>query len=254
MKTAQFKRNISRAIVYALISIYVPFLFCGCASEEDSRLLVGTLVGGAYPGNAGAQFVGSALVANANSRSQGVANAQTNSSYETLPSPRKMLSFEELAEALNLTIVQKEKVFTLLQKSHKEQITVRADSNLDSGQKQLIIQGIQRENAITMAKILTPKQYQTWATYRWGVRCEASVANPVEETTPKQGLVSIVCSEENCDIFTDDSFIGNAPAKLQLSEGMHVVEVKKTGFKDYKKEIKVMEGSELNLKAVLEKE
>jgi uncharacterized membrane protein len=48
--------------------------------------------------------------------------------------------------------------------------------------------------------------------------------------------------------------VGNSPAKLKLSEGSHVIEVKKAGFKDHKKEIKVMDGSESNLKAVLEKE
>ena len=48
--------------------------------------------------------------------------------------------------------------------------------------------------------------------------------------------------------------MGNSPAKLKLSEGSHLIEVKKAGFKDYRNEIKVMDGSELNLNAVLVKE
>ena len=37
-------------------------------------------------------------------------------------------------------------------------------------------------------------------------------------------------------------------------EGEHVVEVKKPGFKDYRKQIKISDGAELTLRAVLEKQ
>jgi hypothetical protein len=40
---------------------------------------------------------------------------------------------------------------------------------------------------------------------------------------------------------------------VKLAEGAHVVEVKRPGFKDYRRPIQITEGSELTLRAVLEK-
>jgi hypothetical protein len=64
-----------------------------------------------------------------------------------------------------------------------------------------------------------------------------------------------VASEANdCEVFVDGSFVGNTPAKLRLSEGAHSVEVKKVGYKTYKKDVTVSEGSELTLRPSLQKE
>ena len=83
-------------------------------------------------------------------------------------------------------------------------------------------------------------------------------AGVVSASTPdspsKTGLVNVKADDESHEIFVDGAFVGNSPAKLKLAEGPHVVEVKKPGFKDYRKEIKVEEGSELTLRAVLEKQ
>jgi hypothetical protein len=70
----------------------------------------------------------------------------------------------------------------------------------------------------------------------------------------KSGLVNVTTGDASFEIYADGAFVGNSPAKLEISEGAHVIEVKKAGFKDYKREIKVLAGSELNLNAVLEKE
>ena len=51
----------------------------------------------------------------------------------------------------------------------------------------------------------------------------------------------------------DGAFVGNSPAKLKLSEGKHVVEVRKPGFKVYRRELQVSAGSELSLRAALDK-
>jgi len=70
------QRRLSPQIpILAACGTAVACLLAGCATEEDSRLLLGTLIGGAYPGNPSAQIVGGALVANANARSQGMAAA-----------------------------------------------------------------------------------------------------------------------------------------------------------------------------------
>jgi hypothetical protein len=80
-------------------------------------------------------------------------------------------------------------------------------------------------------------------------------ANPggLPAVGPKTGMVNVTANDDSCEIFVDGEFVGNAPAKVKLTEGAHVIEVKKSGFKDYRKQIKISEGSELTLRAVLEK-
>ena len=72
--------------------------------------------------------------------------------------------------------------------------------------------------------------------------------------TLKTGLVNVLAADESYEIFVDGAFVGNTPAKVKLTEGTHVVEVKKAGFKDYRKQIKITEGSELTLRAALEQQ
>jgi hypothetical protein len=68
------------------------------------------------------------------------------------------------------------------------------------------------------------------------------------------GVVIVKTDDESCDVFVDGKFVGNPPAKVKLAEGSHVIEVRKTGFKDYRKQLSVADGSELTLRAVLEKQ
>jgi hypothetical protein len=55
------------------------------------------------------------------------------------------------------------------------------------------------------------------------------------------------------DIEVDGSFVGNTPSDVQVSEGEHTVSVKKTGFKDWERKMKVSGGSSVHLNAELEK-
>jgi len=77
---------------------------------------------------------------------------------------------------------------------------------------------------------------------------------PATANTSKTGFINVKADDESEEIFVDSAFVGNTPAKLKLSPGPHVVEVKKPGFKTYRKEISVAEGSELTLRVVLEKQ
>ncbi len=72
-------------------------------------------------------------------------------------------------------------------------------------------------------------------------------------STANTGYVNVRADQDGCDIFVDGAFVGNSPAKLQLAEGSHVIEVKKTGYKDYRRELKVLAGSDLTLAPGLEK-
>jgi len=74
-----------------------------------------------------------------------------------------------------------------------------------------------------------------------------------QASSSKFGFVNVTADDPTFEVFADGAFVGNSPAKLKLSEGLHTIEVRKEGFKDYKKEIRVTDGSELNLRAVLEK-
>jgi hypothetical protein len=69
----------------------------------------------------------------------------------------------------------------------------------------------------------------------------------------KTGLVTVKADDEASEVFVDAAYMGNTPARLKLAEGSHTIEVRRAGFKGYRQEIKVSEGSELNVRAVLEK-
>jgi len=68
----------------------------------------------------------------------------------------------------------------------------------------------------------------------------------------KTGLITITAADDTAEVLVDGKFKGNTPAKLKLTEGMHVIEVRKSGFKDYKREIEVTDGAEQSVKAILE--
>jgi hypothetical protein len=55
------------------------------------------------------------------------------------------------------------------------------------------------------------------------------------------------------DIEVDGNFVGNTPSDVQVSEGDHTVTVKKTGFKNWERKLKITAGSSVRLSAELEK-
>jgi hypothetical protein len=80
-----------------------------------------------------------------------------------------------------------------------------------------------------------------------------NVPAPFPSEHIKTGFVTVKAEDERCELFVDGLFVGNPPAKLKLEEGIHVLEVKKTGFKDYRRELRVTSGSDLTLNAELGK-
>ena len=66
--------------------------------------------------------------------------------------------------------------------------------------------------------------------------------------------ITIKADIDQAEVFVDGKFIGNSPAKLKLAVGAHVIEVRREGFDAYKKEVQVLEGSELNLNVQLRKQ
>jgi hypothetical protein len=78
----------------------------------------------------------------------------------------------------------------------------------------------------------------------------AVVATPASVSTGKLSLVSV---PDGADIEVDGNFVGNTPSDVQVAEGDHTVTVKKTGFKDWERKLKVSGGSSVHLNAELEK-
>jgi hypothetical protein len=70
---------------------------------------------------------------------------------------------------------------------------------------------------------------------------------------PAAGKVTITSVPDGADIEVDGSFVGNTPSDVQVTEGDHTVTVKKTGFKDWERKLKVSAGNNVHLNAELEK-
>jgi hypothetical protein len=72
--------------------------------------------------------------------------------------------------------------------------------------------------------------------------------------TTQSGAITLSSTPENCDVYIDGAFAGNTPANLKLSVGIHIVEVKKTGYQQYRREMRVFANSETSLRVTLERE
>ncbi|HLH56409.1 MAG TPA: PEGA domain-containing protein [Verrucomicrobiae bacterium] len=81
---------------------------------------------------------------------------------------------------------------------------------------------------------------------------QTAVAANSTPSAAKTGFLDVKADDETCEVYADGTFVGNAPAKLKLAPGLHTIEVKKSGYKDYRKQITISDGSELTLRAKLE--
>lgn len=79
----------------------------------------------------------------------------------------------------------------------------------------------------------------------------ATAANAMSTTTTTKLQVASI--PPGADIELDGSFVGNTPSDVQVAEGDHTILVKKTGFKDWERTLKVNAGSDVHLNAELEK-
>jgi hypothetical protein len=78
----------------------------------------------------------------------------------------------------------------------------------------------------------------------------AASALPATSTTAKLSVISV---PDGADIEVDGSFVGNTPSDIDVPAGDHTVTLKKTGFQPWEKKLKVSSGSNVHLKAELEK-
>jgi hypothetical protein len=85
---------------------------------------------------------------------------------------------------------------------------------------------------------------------------------PMQSATPNHsgesadslsGNIHLESDPPGADIEIDASFVGNTPSDLHVTVGEHTVSVKKAGFKDWERKLKVSGGSSVHLNAELEK-
>lgn len=86
----------------------------------------------------------------------------------------------------------------------------------------------------------------------------AGSAPPLDTATESSSRETVRCSFSStpagADVFVDDRYVGNTPSVVGLTTGNHEVVVKLSGFEEWKREMDISPGSELTVKAVLEKE
>jgi hypothetical protein len=82
---------------------------------------------------------------------------------------------------------------------------------------------------------------------------QGAEASSGENPVSVSAKLHIDSNPPGADIEVDGSFVGNTPSDVQVAEGDHTVSVKKAGFKDWERKVKVSGGSSVNLTSELEK-
>jgi hypothetical protein len=71
--------------------------------------------------------------------------------------------------------------------------------------------------------------------------------------TSTSAKLQMESNPSGADIEVDGAFVGNTPSDVQVADGDHTITVKKAGFKDWERKMKVSAGSSVHLNAELEK-
>ena len=81
-----------------------------------------------------------------------------------------------------------------------------------------------------------------------------SVTKPANSSNAQDtGKINFSSVPDGADVYVDDAFVGNSPASLNLPAGKHSVKVSQAGYTDWSKDISVMSGSDVSMKATLAK-
>jgi S1-C subfamily serine protease len=85
------------------------------------------------------------------------------------------------------------------------------------------------------------------------VQTAEAPSEPDASPTPSGfGTVTITSDPGDAEIYVDDKFVGNAPAKLKLPAGNHVMTLKAARFKEWRRTLEILKDSHVTLKPVLE--
>jgi len=81
----------------------------------------------------------------------------------------------------------------------------------------------------------------------------AAATNAAPGAVSSSAKLQVESSPPGADIEVDGVFVGNTPSEIEVTEGEHTVALRKSGFKDWKRKVKVSGGSNVHLTPDLEK-
>jgi S1-C subfamily serine protease len=87
-----------------------------------------------------------------------------------------------------------------------------------------------------------------------GAQTASASPEPFASQPPRGfGTVAITSEPDDVEIYVDEKFVGNAPAKLKLAAGSHIVVMKAAGFSEWKRTLEILKDSQVTLKPVLDR-
>ncbi len=117
--------------------------------------------------------------------------------------------------------------------------------------------GMAREEVLAL---LGPPQREvsygarTWMTYAgMVVVIENGRLAAVDRSGQPPAKVIVRSEPDGADVYLGETFVGSTPATLELPAGSYKVSVRLPGYKDWQREVQVLGGSELTLRARLDK-
>ena len=84
-------------------------------------------------------------------------------------------------------------------------------------------------------------------------QASATSTAAIPTANPMSAKLQMESDPTGAEVQVDGSFVGDTPSDVQVTEGEHTITVKKTGFQDWERKMKVSAGSNVHLKAELEK-
>lgn len=95
---------------------------------------------------------------------------------------------------------------------------------------------------------------RTWLSYPGlVVLLEQGKLTAVDRSGQPPAEVRILSEPDGADVTLDGSFVGSTPAKLELPAGTYRLSVRLPGYTEWQRELQVLAGSELTVRARLEK-
>ena len=95
---------------------------------------------------------------------------------------------------------------------------------------------------------------RTWLTYPGMVALlENGKLAAVDRSGQPPAKITVRSDPDGADVYLGESFVGSTPATLELPAGTYKVSMRLAGYRDWQREVQVLGGSELTLRARLEK-
>jgi hypothetical protein len=142
--------------------------------------------------------------------------------------------------------------------SHKNKVAVfnRATGDSITSKSTLSLGGSVQEACEAIARDWAEHGASIRAANGPAIQREVSGAPSVTATTiaaTSTSKLQIDSTPTGADIEVDGSFVGNTPSDVQLTEGDHEIVVKKSGFKNWERKMKISAGSNVHIGAELDK-